>query len=245
MSTIRENVDAFAFFLEGRTTRPSDDIVLPRKLSYYYLNQYKNLIVEEDKLQTLYNSVESMLMTLPCVEMEEVSDTSHCPCAPADNCSYMQSVQDLPSFVGGLPISVTSVSGKVIFDFVPLSEFSYKINGRTKASSQSPYYFLRTIGDKTKLMTHVNSEKRPKALTVRGIPSDPLDFAGFVSCGESPDKFLCDPMDIEMPIEPSIEAKIFERTYNTMRAMKMFERSGDVFTNDADETEPSAPPIQL
>lgn len=233
MADIRNITEGFKFFLEGKTMRPSDDIVIPNKLIYHYLQVYKRRLVEEAGMLNKFNMHEELIKVLPCVSLREV-DLVECPCAPASGCVFMKSTNPIPQFQTGLPVSVNDVSGGTEFTYVPWHDFKLKLHSRIPAQRKAPYYTTKTINNEVYL--YVYNRQGMKAVSVTGVPEDEIKFAEFPLCGEE-DKYYCDVLGTEYHIPAELESALYERVYNTMRAMKALSPLGDILNNDNDDTE--------
>lgn len=81
--TVREIIQSFISYVEDATGRTSADLRFPPKLVYHHLNMVRNSVLYKDRLIRSRFGVtdETIIQTLPCVELEEV-DQVECPCAP-------------------------------------------------------------------------------------------------------------------------------------------------------------------
>jgi len=240
MPTIRDHSEGFKFFIEGRTMRPSDDIVIPNKLVFHYFEVYKKRLIKELDLINKYDIHEELIKILPCIQMREV-DIVECPCAPASGCTFAKSVLPIPKFYDKLPLSVNDVSGGTEFSYVPWHDFKYRLQSRIPAQRNAPYYTLKTVKNETYL--YLYNRESIKASTITAVPRDEIEFAEFPECGIKKE-YLCDVLDIDYSIPSELESLLYERVYNTLRAMKALAPMGDILNNDNDDTEQPQDPNQ-
>lgn len=240
LNTIRANVDAFRLYLEDRTGRPSNEMVYPPKLIYFYLRMFGDQATYE-YLKDDTNTDEDFTSVLSCVELEKI-DVVECPCAPSSGCTWLRSVHPLPKMIDGKPKSVTLIKPKgskatnsnFIFDFIDWERFPDMLKGRNQAQSKQLYYtLLTTTGTKSQhLYIYTNSEfSNLKAVRVSAIFRDHLEYCEFPQCGGSIIN-TCNPLDEEFVINKNIKARVFDLTYNALRKVKVLSPGADVINND-------------
>lgn len=244
-STIRDAVDAFLHFYEDRTGRPSQTMVYPPKLIYYYLNIYhKRVLFLEKRERSQHNVDEGILQTLPCVELRKV-DQVELPFAPPSGCHFLKSLYPLPKMLDGLPHSVTTLVPDCRncdqevreFDYVRWANMQYKAISRLPAQAQGLYYTVKDVDMITHLYVYVN-DRYPDltGVAVSAIFTDPLEVLAFPSCGNTPQK-VCNALDQEFHIEPEMEAQVFEHVMQALISFRGASPAGDVLNNDnADQT---------
>lgn len=247
--TIREAVEAFRLYFEDMSGRPSDDFSYPPKLIYYYLNLFRNAVTYEDRMRKSANNVdESIIMTLPCVELTKV-DVVECPCAPASGCKFLKSKFKIPKLLDGLPLSVVTLGSECDncdptiqeFDYVPWSNFQYKLTSRLSAQKTGLYYTMKNIDSEYHLYIYTNSKyKDLKAVTLRGIFKNPIEVAEFPICNEI-EKVICNPLDMTFIIEEELQPKVYEQVYLMLTRYKQATPTSDVLNNDNNDNASKVP----
>ncbi len=241
MNTIRDAVDSFLHFFEDRTGRPSQTILHPPKLIYYYLNMYhKRVLFQEKTRRSSLNIDEGIIQTLPCIELMAV-DVVETPFAPPSGCYFMKSKHKLPSMLDGLPLSVSVLGSECIncggevkeFDYVRWNNMHYKVNSRIAAQSKGLYYTLKDVDMDTHLYIYANNERYPelRGVAVTAVFKDPLEVLAFPTCGEEV-KPLCNILDQEFHIEPELQAQVFEYAFQALQGIRGAYAGADLINND-------------
>lgn len=247
INTVRHTVESFRSFLEDRTGRASSNTFSwPPKLIYFYLNMFRNAVSFEDRLgDSLSGLDEGILLTIPCIELEEVDVTSECPCAPAKGCTWLKSVHQIPKSLSGIPHSVITIDGTTNFDYVQWTQFEDKVaNSRIEALRYLPYFTVRNINSKHHIYLYTNSPKTESgdliSVAVALIPKNPLEVYEFPVCGKRPDE-SCSPLDQEFTIEEELQHIVFERTFNALMNIQNSGTGADILNNNNNDTKAQAP----
>jgi hypothetical protein len=241
MKTIRDAVDSFLHFFEDRTGRPSQTLIHPPKVIYYYLNMYhKRVMFQEKTRRSSLNLDEGIIQTLPCVELIQV-DVVEVPFTPPSGCYFMKSKQKLPSMLDGIPLSVSVLGSECIscggdikeFDYVRWYNMQYKVNSRIPAQEKGLYYTLKDTDMDTHLYVYANNERYPelRGVAVTAIFKEPLEVMSFPICGEDI-KPLCNVLDQEFHIEPELEAQVFEYAFQALQSVRGTYAGADLLNND-------------
>lgn len=247
--TIREAVEAFRGHFEDLSGRPSDDFAYPPKLIYYYLNLYRNAVTYEDRMRkSISNLDESIVGTLPCVELTKV-DIVECPCAPASGCKFLKSKFRIPKLLDGLPLAVVTLASECDncdpeiqeFTYVPWSNFQYKLTSRLSAQRTGLYYTMKNIDSEYHLYIYTNSKyKDLKAVTLRGIFKNPIEVAEFPICNEV-EKIVCNPMDLPFTIEDELQPIVYDKVFAMLVKLKQATPTSDVLNNDNNDNTSRVP----
>lgn len=238
--TIRETVDAFLHFYEDRTGRPSQSVIYPPKLIYYYLNMYHKRVVYNEKLQrSRMNLDEGIIQTLPCVELRKV-DQVETPFAPPSGCHFLKSLHPIPKMLDGLPLSVTTLvpdcnnCDKEVreFDYVRWYNMQYKINSRTPGQSDGLYYTIKDVDLDRHLYLYVNSRYSDlHAVALTGVFTDPIETMNFPLCGQEA-SVVCNVLDKEFHVEPELQAQVFEFVLQALNSARSATPGFDILNND-------------
>jgi hypothetical protein len=236
-TTIREIIASFSHAVEEKTGRPFRDFRWPNKLIYFHLiNVRADIVYQTRKQNQLEDNYEDYNELIPCIEMHEVDMTAECPCAPASNCKWMKSVLPLPTYVGSAPTAVTTVDGLNKYDFVEWTMFKHMINNRIQAANDELRYTHRVVKNERWLYTYILKEKnivptKAKAVSVWGVPVDPMEIALYPICGEKP-KQNCDILDLKFIIEKRLINLLFDTTYKKLISINNATRMGDTKNDD-------------
>lgn len=245
MNTIRDSVDAFLHFYEDRTGRPSQSMVYPPKLIYFYLNMYHKRVLFQEKFQRSRMGIdEGITQILPCVELRKV-DQIETPFAPPSGCHFLKSVYPLPRMLDGLPLSVSTLipechnCDKEIkeFDYVRWYNMQYKTNSRKPGQASGLYYTIKDIDLDRHLFVYVTDRYAElNAVAVTGVFKDPLEVLAFPACGET-EKPVCNVLDQSFVIEQELQGQVFELAFQALGNYRAGMPVGDVINNDnADQT---------
>lgn len=243
-NTVRAVIESFRNFLEDRNGRPSSSsYAFPDKLIFYYLTMFRNKIIFDDQLEDSINGLdESIQQTIPCVELEEVSVTSECPCAPHSLCTWLKSVKPIPATLTGVPTTVATLNGKVVFDHVNWGQAEDRITkARIKAQRIQPYYTTRNTSDGQHLYIYTNSELTEsgnlQSVIVSGIFENPIDVWEFGICGEENNKAKCNPLDQEFILPGELQTQLFQMTLQgLMMVSQMSPGPQDILNNTHNDT---------
>lgn len=235
--------------MEDRSGFPSQTYAYPLKLIYYYLNLFRNAVTYEDKLKKSINGMdESLLLTLPSVELRKIDIVSDIPCAPASNCFFLKSLHKLPKMLDGIPLAVTTLGAECDncdeikeFTFVRWSDFQYRLNSRLDAQKRGLYYTMKNIDSEAHLYVYCNSKyKDLKSVAVSAIFKNPLDVASFPKCGEE-EKYICNPLDLEFIIEEELQPKVFAQVYEMLGKFKGLSQTADTLNNQNNDNAAKVP----
>lgn len=247
LNTVRHAIESFRVFMEDRTGRPSSNtFAWPPKLIYYYLNMFRNVVSFEDNLkESMLGIDEGIILTLPCVELEEVDVTSDCPCAPAKGCTWLRTKHTLPKSLSGIPHSVLTIDGSTNFDYVQWTQFEDKVvNSRLAAQRVQPYFTVKNIKSDHRLYLYTNSPQTESgdliSAAISLIPKNPLEVYEFPICGQSP-KDSCSPLDQEFTIEEELQPLVFERTFNALMTLQQSSTGADILNNSNNDSKAQAP----
>jgi hypothetical protein len=247
INTVRHAVESFRMFMEDRTGRPSSNtFAWPPKLVYYYLNMFRNAVSYEKRLgDSMSNLDEGILLTIPCIELQEVDVTSECPCAPAKGCTWLKSVHPIPKSISGVPHSVLTIDGSTSFDYVQWTQFEDKVvNARLEAQKIQPSFTVRNINSAHHIYLYTNSPQTESgdliSVAVALVPKNPLEVYAFPVCGKKPNE-SCSPLDQEFTIEEELQTVVFERTFNALMAVQNSGTGADILNNTNNDTKAQAP----
>lgn len=165
----------------------SDDVNVPSELIFdLIVNSANNAIKNElNKRKPLSDTY---IMTLPCEELELVSDTLCCSLGFEPNCKLLRTKRTLPevlTYNGGK--AIMSVGPATITDeWYNYSNYNrIQYVGNTPVSSQLIYAFdldgkmyIFSKGNKKYLLT--------QHIMIRIIPSNPMDLINYLTCSGKP-----------------------------------------------------------
>lgn len=162
--------------------------------------------------------------------MKEI-DLVECPCAPASGCTFMKVIHPLPSFVGGKPMNVTTLTGFDRYNYVEWSMFKYRINNRNEALNRSFLYTTQTINNENWLYTYITNDVKARSVKVSGVPIDPMEIVMYPVCDYNPPD-MCDLLDYKFIIEKRLTSVLYEATFRKLVAYNNATRMGDTKNDD-------------
>lgn len=222
--TLREHIDAYRIYLSDSTGRPSDEITYPNRLIGYELITAINSIIPKVERRFMIQVAQTV-----CLTMKEV-DIVECPCAPAKGCTYMKSVEKIPSLIG-LPIDVSTADSSITYTYLEWTKFKHMTVSRIKAEREGAYYTVKNINDETHLYVyHRENTTNLKTVQFTAFPLDPIKLLA-ANCGGS--NVNCNPMDVQITIPELYMYDVFGLVSKKLGVVLQLQGGkGDVINND-------------
>jgi hypothetical protein len=183
----------------------SDDNQWSRRLVYYHLLKYRNLLLEErmrrrDLSISLFNR-----QTIPCIELTEV-DVHDCPCVPSSGCTFLRTVYPVPQPLG-TSFVVNAIDGSINYSFVEWERFKYKTQSRMRGTRESAYFTVKESGGK--YYVYVYNDEHRDYVTVTSVFQDPLEVQNFPDCEGKTDPCFS-PLDQLFILEEDLIPKMYQ-----------------------------------
>lgn len=154
--------------------------------------------------------------TLPCLELEELSVESECPCAPPSGCTWFRTTLPIPTPLVEL-ISVTGIGGNlselIHYTYRDWEKVKFSLQSRIPAERNRAYYTIRNnylylLGN-----THV------KSVAISGVFYDPVETQRHPLCGEVFSD--CKPfLDYPLYVDPSRYQQMLLLTFQSIGGMR-------------------------
>lgn len=237
--TVREAIQSFISYVEDASGRTSDELRFPPRLVYEHLNMSRNNILYKDRLikSRFGVSDETIIQTLPCVELEEV-DQVECPCAPASGKYFFKSKYPIPRMLGTVPLSVSSVLGNISFNHVRWYNLQDKVTSSLKPDREQPYYTFKVIDSDFHLYVYSsNTLDDIQAISVTAVFQNPIEASSFPMCGQDEENLDCNPLEKEFIIPSELQIEVYKQALRSLEHLSIVSgRISDKTNNDENST---------
>lgn len=144
------------------------------------------------------------LQIIPCIELVK-ADAHECPCAPPTGCVWRKTKHPIPSFIK--MVSLTSIDGRINYDFVPWTRIGYKLNSFEETDRKRAYYTFKST--QKGIYAYLVNDEHKKFVTPTGIFEDPIQIQLYPDC-----KGYVDPCPIILDLDFIIDPDLREEVYN-------------------------------
>lgn len=197
--------------------RLGDQIGHSNRFIYNHILNFRAALINRKRLESKLSDLNYQTYT---VKLQEVTD-EELPCIESSKCILLRSVEPIPDFIKlksiTTPINKSGIVEKLSNINPDIAK--YKIISKLPGSSNSIYYFLRTIKNGTYIYIWSNQAVFLESISITAIFYKPHEVEALIECSGKLDECY-NYLESKFPIDPELLSDVYSLAINSLLRSK-------------------------